>query len=45
MDASTKKFFAKVALSIVFATILGYAVKLERKIEDGIDEHYNSIAS
>lgn len=42
MNPKIAKFAIKSALSIGVATLLGYMIKLENRIEDKIDERYES---
>jgi hypothetical protein len=40
MNPKIVKFVAKNALGGIFALAIGYAIKLEKKIEERIDDHY-----
>jgi preprotein translocase subunit Sss1 len=36
------KFLVKQSLGLAVAGLIGYTIKLERKIDDKIDEHFDS---
>lgn len=40
-NAKVIKFVVKGALGIVFSAAIGYTIKLEKKIEERIDDHYD----
>lgn len=42
MDPKLVKTIAKIALSILGAVVIGYAMKAEHKIEEKIDAHYDT---
>lgn len=37
MSPETKRLFCKIALSILVSTVIGYAIKAEKRIEDHIE--------
>jgi hypothetical protein len=37
----SKAFVVKQAVGFIFAAAIGYAIKMEKKIETRIDEHYS----
>lgn len=44
MNPKVAKHLTKLALSLVGSAILGAIVKMEHKVEDRIDEHYDRLA-
>lgn len=42
MNPKLMKFLVKGALSLTAAAAIGYTIKLEKKIEERIDEHYET---
>lgn len=42
MNPKLVKMIVKGVIGLTFSSAIGYAIKMEKKIEDRIDEHYDS---
>lgn len=42
MTPKLMKFLAKGAIGLAFSAAIGYTIKLEKKVEGAIDEHYEN---
>ena len=42
MNPKLMKMLVKGALSLTVASAIGYAIKLEKKADDAIDEHFDA---
>jgi hypothetical protein len=42
MNPKLMKFLVKGAIGLAFSAAIGYTIKLEKKVEGAIDEHYEN---